>query len=282
MDNDSPDIGMLITVYNAADHVASLNRSITEFAQSAPRITAEVVIVDDGSTDGSGAMIAESFERSGGFARVTLLSPGRVGRAAALNIGARAISSPIFAIHDCDDDFFPDRLASAVNIFSSEKFDLLLQSGYAVDAKGKITRNISLSNPPSIFKAMLRIPTPHTFWVWRKDYFSHIGEYDEKLDRLLDYDILLRTLFQSGHISVDKNPAGNHYKYASFFAKKNYLQSQFLLMRILISRSLSTRNPAIIAKSFAASLIRSIWIILNSILRIRNVTRPKALGRAKH
>jgi glycosyltransferase involved in cell wall biosynthesis len=69
---------------------------------------AEIVVVDDGSTDGSAAAVERRF---GG--RVRLLSGRFGGAAAARNAGWRATGAAFVAFLDADDLWMPDKLAVA-------------------------------------------------------------------------------------------------------------------------------------------------------------------------
>jgi glycosyltransferase involved in cell wall biosynthesis len=67
----------------------------------------ELVAVDDGSADDSAAVVARLARDD---RRVRLLSPGRVGLVAALNLGAAEARGPLLARMDADDLMHPDRL----------------------------------------------------------------------------------------------------------------------------------------------------------------------------
>ena len=88
----------LIPAYNSAAWIAEALDSVA--AQTAP--PDEVIVVDDGSTDGT-ADIAESLG-------ATCLRPGRVGVSAARNLGVRAASGELIALLDSDDAWTPDKL----------------------------------------------------------------------------------------------------------------------------------------------------------------------------
>ncbi len=72
------------------------------------RPVAEVIVVDDGSTDGSAAL-AESFDRLGG-PPVRVLRQANAGESVARNRGVRAASGEWVAFCDADDLWEPDRL----------------------------------------------------------------------------------------------------------------------------------------------------------------------------
>ncbi|WP_399884945.1 glycosyltransferase family 2 protein [Streptomyces sp. BBFR51] len=65
---DSPKVSVIIPVYNAVDHLPECLRSIVD--QTIGFANIEVVAVDDGSTDGSGALLDAWAERHPGRIRV--------------------------------------------------------------------------------------------------------------------------------------------------------------------------------------------------------------------
>lgn len=66
---DSPKVSVIIPVYNAVDHLPECLQSIAD--QTIGFANIEVVAVDDGSTDGSGALLDAWAERHPGRIRVT-------------------------------------------------------------------------------------------------------------------------------------------------------------------------------------------------------------------
>lgn len=68
----------------------------------------ELLAVDDGSSDESPAIVAAAARAD---ARIRLLSPGRVGLVAALNLGLAEARAPLVARMDADDLMHPARLA---------------------------------------------------------------------------------------------------------------------------------------------------------------------------
>ena len=93
----SPDVSVLMTVYNGEATVAQALESLLQ--QSGPEYSYEIVVVDDGSMDKTPSILSHYSAR---HSSVRLLHPGRVGRAKALNIGLKSCRAPYVAINDAD------------------------------------------------------------------------------------------------------------------------------------------------------------------------------------
>ncbi len=104
------EVAVVVPVHDGMPDV--LDALESALAQTLP--AAEVVVVEDGSTDGSATAIEHRF---GG--RVRLLR-GRFGSAAAArNAGWRAARAPFVAFLDADDLWMTDKLAAAAHAFAA-------------------------------------------------------------------------------------------------------------------------------------------------------------------
>jgi hypothetical protein len=108
-----PLIDVLIPAYNAAGSLGRAIRSLQ--AQSLPDWRA--VIVDDGSTDDTAAVV-----RAFGDERLLLVSsPRNLGRGRARTLGLSQCTAPYVALLDADDWCLPERLGSLVDALASER-----------------------------------------------------------------------------------------------------------------------------------------------------------------
>lgn len=100
-----PLVTAVVAAHQAARHLRSALASLA--AQTLRDL--EVVVVDDGSTDGTAA-VAEAFAREDRRFRLLRLDRNR-GQAAALNAGMERARGRYLAILDADDEAVPERLA---------------------------------------------------------------------------------------------------------------------------------------------------------------------------
>lgn len=97
---------VLIPFHNERDHLAATLASLA--AQSEPFA---VVLIDNGSTDGSGAVASDACDALG--LPFCLLEEWRPGKVAALNAGSRLARTRFIATCDADTYYPPDYLARA-------------------------------------------------------------------------------------------------------------------------------------------------------------------------
>ncbi len=103
-------ITVVIPCYNASRWIGSTLRSV--FAQNWPAL--EVLVVDDGSIDGSVELIRTQFPE------VRLLQQRNAGAAAARNTGIEAAHGGWIAFVDADDWWLPGKLRAQMDLLASQ------------------------------------------------------------------------------------------------------------------------------------------------------------------
>jgi glycosyltransferase involved in cell wall biosynthesis len=105
---------VVVTCYNYIDYVVEAVESA--LAQDEP--AAQVIIVDDGSTDGSTQLLVDRY---GNDPRVTLLSGPNGGQLAAFQRGLAAASADVVCFLDADDRWRPDYLRQLREVFDARR-----------------------------------------------------------------------------------------------------------------------------------------------------------------
>ena len=101
-------VSCVIPAYNAEPHIAQAVRSVLEQT----RVPDEVIVVDDGSTDGTAEVLA-------GFGdRIRLVSQAQGGAAAARNAGVAAADGQWIALLDADDWWLPEKVERTLDALS--------------------------------------------------------------------------------------------------------------------------------------------------------------------
>jgi glycosyltransferase involved in cell wall biosynthesis len=182
-----PAITVVIPVHNRAGTVGRAIRSI--LSQTFQNF--EIVIVDDGSSDGS-AMAAQAI----GDPRIVIVRHERnLGASAARNSGIRAGSAPFVAFLDSDDEAFPARLERQLSVFerSGERVGLVYCGAERVLEGGEIIRDIP-TNRSDLARVLLttNVIGGTSVGMVRRCVLDAIGGFDEQLQYTEERDLWLR------------------------------------------------------------------------------------------
>ncbi len=173
-----PAVSVLLPVYNAG---AALARAVGSSLDQRG-VELELVIVDDGSTDGSRALL-EIFARRD--KRVRLLFESHCGLVGALNRGLAECRGEYVARMDADDAMLPGRLARQVEMLE-ERLDLAgVGCLVRVEPEGELTDgarryiewNNSLVTPEDIRREIfIESPLVHPTVTLRRKVLTALGE----------------------------------------------------------------------------------------------------------
>jgi len=227
-------VSIIITCYNAREVIGPCLKSLQE--QTFRNF--EVIIVDDGSNDGTPAEV-EKMLATMTLPNATVVRSERVGRARALNRGIAVSLSPLVTILDADDVLHPEYLDAVVS-FMAENDHICVASAKPVTWSDVIPewRTLSRNNlweqlQPFVFA--LRNPLCHSGTTIRKAALLDVGRYDETRTMQLDYDLWVRLIrrgymiAQSGEAMVGKRIHGHQF----FEGRRRirYSWSAFVLQR---------------------------------------------------
>ncbi|MGN6057671.1 MAG: glycosyltransferase family 2 protein [Sphingomicrobium sp.] len=195
----TPKISVVLPVHNRADVLARAIRSVLD-----QRVQDwELIIVDDGSTDGS-VMAARSF----GDPRVKIIELGQNrGGNAARNAGVREAQAPLVAFLDSDDTYLPAKLETVLVEFDRHpELELLVDSFFKMQPSGaRVTRKNPVINDRETFRKAL-----FTRQLWKATPSITVKRdtalrvmFDETLRRLQDFDFLIRATEVANCASTD-------------------------------------------------------------------------------
>jgi glycosyltransferase involved in cell wall biosynthesis len=161
-------VTVIIGVYNGARYLAESIDSV--LAQTHP--VAELIVVDDGSTDGSG----DIAERYGAPVRCIRQENG--GMAAARNRAIPEATGEFLAFLDADDRFRPDKLRSQLAVFDADPgLDIVY---------GHVTEFLSPDLDDEA-RALLRAPVDDVPWptpnlmLVKRESFQQVGLFSTEL-----------------------------------------------------------------------------------------------------
>jgi glycosyltransferase involved in cell wall biosynthesis len=186
----NPDVSVIIPVYNQARFVAEALESA--LAQSLSPL--DVIVVDDGSTDGTPEVL-ETFARD---PRVRLIRQENRGVAAARNAGAATARGQFFAFLDADDIWLPAKLERQRERFATDAEIVLVHCGVAevdetkqllrerVDGlEGNIVHDLLFFERSVILGGGSGLMVPSQF-------FRELGGFDERMSTSADWDFFYR------------------------------------------------------------------------------------------
>jgi glycosyltransferase involved in cell wall biosynthesis len=149
----------------------------------------ELIVVDDGSTDGTAAALA------GLRGRIRLLTTGNRGVSAARNFGVAAGRGELIAFLDSDDRWLPGKLAAQVAFMREHPEVEICQTDEIWIRNGRRVNPCERHRKPegSIFERSLELclVSPSAVMM-RRRLFDRLGGFDESLPACEDYDLWLR------------------------------------------------------------------------------------------
>jgi glycosyltransferase involved in cell wall biosynthesis len=192
-------ISVVIPAYNAARFLPRCLKSV--FAQTLQ--PAEVIVVDDGSTDNTAALAAELG------ARVIHRENG--GLSAARNTGIQNASCAWVALLDADDLWMPDKLERQAACIQSDT--VLVYGGIRFFDDNGI-RGVNPAIAPDVARQRLRYcnPIPCTYIV-RREALLQDGGYREDIRACEDWEMLVR-LQRMGKFEAVLDPLTDIYLHA--------------------------------------------------------------------
>jgi glycosyltransferase involved in cell wall biosynthesis len=192
-------ISVVIPVHNGEQYLAQAIESV--LAQTHRDL--ELLVIDDGSTDGSRA-IMEHYAR--GDARIRILSQANRGVSAAGNRGFEEARGEWVARLDADDLFLPDKLERQI-AFIRQHPDVRIVGtlGYFINRAGKVIGLVSTDGPftRAQFEKMAGRGEPvffvHSSTLMHRETVLAVGGYREQFVQAEDVDLWLR-MAEKGHL----------------------------------------------------------------------------------
>jgi teichuronic acid biosynthesis glycosyltransferase TuaG len=129
-----PQVSVIMPCLNGSAYLAQAVESV--LAQTLPGW--ELLIIDDGSDDGSAQLAAKYAARDARI--VALATAGRCGAAAARNLGLNAARGRFVAFLDCDDWWSPNKLAVQLKAMQAAQAAFCASAYVVCDAQGRPRR----------------------------------------------------------------------------------------------------------------------------------------------
>ena len=187
--SEVPAVSVLMTAHNAAKYLREaldslLNQTFQDF---------EIVVVNDGSTDRTGKILAEYAEKD---LRITVLTNRQCsGISRAANRGLAACRADVIARMDADDVAYPDRLEKQFAFFKDSGAVAVGCYVEFMDANGRALTVISSPTDDETIQSRL-LKGDCTLWhtgsMMSADALRQVNGYNERYGSAVDVDLWLR------------------------------------------------------------------------------------------
>jgi glycosyltransferase involved in cell wall biosynthesis len=281
----APTISVVVPIYNAAPHIAQTLRSVLNQSLS----DWELIVVDDGSTDDSFAIVSRLFADD---PRIHLVPQPNGGVSVARNRGVALSRAPLIAFLDADDLWHPDKLRLHVDFHhrntdvgvSFARVEFLSPEGTPTGLLAALPR---ASCRPVDF--LCENPTNTTSnWVLRREVFTAVGGFVCDMSYSEDLEWLLRVAcdgrwriaglpqvltyyrtsagglssslqrMEQGWLRLIQEARG----YAPELVGRHFATAQAIHLRYLARRSLRLGGTPAIGTDFMLRALRSDWRLL--------------------
>ncbi|MEF8723085.1 MAG: glycosyltransferase family A protein [Candidatus Accumulibacter delftensis] len=176
-------VSCIIPTCNRRERLSGAIASV--IAQTVP--VNEIIVIDDGSTDGTFDML-QALGREVGQVRIAVLRQENRGPAAARNAGLRIASGDLVAFLDDDDVWHPEKTARQLAVFSSRpEIDLLGCASDTLKMPGG-SRLFPISEWGMLFRNWFLTPTV----MVRRELVLSCGGFPEDMRHCEDYALWLR------------------------------------------------------------------------------------------
>jgi glycosyltransferase involved in cell wall biosynthesis len=277
----TPLVTVLIPAFNAA---ATIRRALdSALAQTYRQL--EIIVVDDGSKDGTSEIVL-AYDDS----RIRLVRlPSNRGESGAMNAGIAAAKGDLVAFLDADDEWLPAKLAIQVNAMRDRPNAAMVSCGCRfVDRQGDVLRDeAGVPSPPlkgsEVWRSLLAetlIAKPSV--VARTAALRAVGSFNTDLVIGADQDMWIRlgiigdiefvddilTIVHDTAGSLTKVHASKIDTYMLPMIKQHIDQQRHLLSRHEIRHILGMRYASVGRNLYTAgSLPRGLSLILRAMLR---------------
>ncbi|WP_336810475.1 glycosyltransferase family 2 protein [Bosea sp. MMO-172] len=225
----TPALSVVLPVYNGERFLAEAIESI--LAQTFTDF--EFIIINDGSRDGSGAIVDDYAARD---ARIRSVHQENRGLVDTLNRGIALARAPLIARMDADDISLPRRFELQVTRFENRP-DLAVVGGFIVlidDAGAPIRRGDYPTGGAELVRLLkLDSPLAHPAVIMRREVVSNLGGYRRQYKHAEDYDLWLR-VYDAGY--AIENIAVPVLHYRQHAEKVSFQHSQQQKLTALVAR----------------------------------------------
>ncbi|MBG0791551.1 MAG: glycosyltransferase family 2 protein [Desulfovibrionaceae bacterium] len=178
-------VSIILPTYNRADFIGKALDSV--LAQTYGNW--ECVIVDDGSTDHTGDVLAAYDDP-----RFVRLRQENQGVSGARNVGLSASRGEVLALLDSDDEWMPDKLAVQLAYMRENGYDICQTEEIWVRGGRRVNQPARYAKPEGWFfdKSLEMCLISPSCTMFTRKVWESIGPFDVRMPSCEDYDMWLR------------------------------------------------------------------------------------------
>jgi len=270
-------VSVIIPTFNSAKYIENAIESV--LAQTLQNF--ELIIVDDGSTDQTRAVVTKYTKKD---SRVRYIYQNNSGGAAApKNTGIRMSNAEYIAVLDADDQWMPSKLERQVRLLSNSSKNLgFVGCDYVVNDSSGAKKVITVNTDPEHLQNILMrdFMGPGSCIMYKSEVFDKVGHFDECLKTSQDWEMRIRLsqfyefdtvpeplvvyLIHSDNISKSKldireqDRQNIFNKYINHYKNDSYLMSRYLRYQatFYLSSNETSKARNSIIKSIKTSPLR--------------------------
>ncbi|MBD2091920.1 glycosyltransferase [Microcoleus sp. FACHB-1515] len=188
----TPQISVVIPTYNYGRYLTEAIESV--LAQS--EVAAEIIVVDDGSTDETRAVVQPYRDR------IRYIRQENQGPSIARNVGLRHAQGKLILFLDADDRLLPNILAAQIDRFAADlDLNLVVNGWRLTNEQGDAIADLRLweSQLDLTLASFLKWrPVLPSATVFRRSSLENIGGFDASLRYAEDVECILRLMLNGG------------------------------------------------------------------------------------
>jgi glycosyltransferase involved in cell wall biosynthesis len=225
----NPTVSIIVASYNFGRFIAAALESVRLQTMA----DFEAIVVDDGSTDDSLAIIGQFLDDD----RIRLVRQKHGGQARAKNRGMDEARGHFVAFLDADDYWQPHKLERQLSEFADSSVGVVFSRRSLIDESGR-PLGVRAARLPSgvVLDEMFRQNfICFSSAIMRREVIEHVGRFDERLDLAIDYDFWLRVAQHYAFAYVDEPLAAYRIGHDNLSRRQlDRLQTaQFVMQRFL-------------------------------------------------
>lgn len=231
-----PIVSVIIPCYNAQATIVETLDSV--FLATAS--TLEVIVVDDGSTDNTAALVAAYPKK------IQLIRAQHKGAAAATQIGLDAATGEFIQYLDADDVLLPNKIDLQIEALQRQNADIAYMNWESFRNNHQILKkyNKTLSTSPHL-DLLHRFWSPPAAWLFRASIAKKVA-WEQRLELFYDVDYYVKIALLTNKFTKINQLGAKYRRYPESLSRRGgllkYFDFKYRSLRLLFDHFVATNN----------------------------------------